>query len=123
MLAVNRVQPLAGRRTPWIFKNHRAIENIGLFLVIWRKRYPPRRHSRIELSNQLRIAFESDLHRLGHSLARQIVLRGAKATHKNHNIGAGERISYRFYQVFWTITDDRLERHRDAQLVEPLSNK
>ncbi len=121
MLAIHNVQPLPRCRSPRILQDHCAIEHICLFLVVPGYRPAQRRRPRIKLGNQLGISLETDLHRLSHSFARQVVLGWPESAHNHDDIRSRQRISYRVRQMLQPVADDRLERDVDAQLVQPLS--
>src|SRR5437868_10364359 len=116
-------QPLRGSRAVGVTQEDRSVENICLTSVIFWHRHTTFCKSFVQGGDDLGIAMQFDAERLRDAFAGEIVFRGAKSTHEDHNIGAGDCNACHSNQVVLRITDYRLEANLDSKLVEPFSQE
>ena len=109
MLSIDRVQPLPGSRAAGVFKNHRAVQHIGLAGVVVRHLRPAGGEARIECADDLRIAAQANAQRFGHRLPRQIVFRGAQSAHGDHDVGASQRNANRAGEMRQPVPNNGFE--------------
>jgi hypothetical protein len=69
------------------------------------------------------IAAQLQTQRLGDTFARQIVLGGAKASGKDHDLSAGKRGPARQQEVLGTISNNGFENYLNSKLVKTLGQE
>ena len=123
MLTVNRIQPLPGRAAAAVFENHRTVQHIRLAGVVVGHLDPPGSKARVECADDVRIAAQANTQRFRHRLPRQIVFRGAQATHRDHDVGASQGNANRVGEIDQPVANDRFEGDIHAQLQQPVGEE
>ena len=72
----------------------------------------------LESGQQGGIAAEVQREGLGHGLAGEVVLGGAKTAHDRHNVSAAQGKADGVDEVLPAVADDGLEGHGDADFIE-----
>ena len=115
---VGGVEPLAGSGAAAVLQQLGSGDAVGLLDVVFRHAHAVCGGAGVQGGHHFVIALQFDAERLGHALAREIVLGGAEASGKNNDLGAGERDAAGLQQVLAAVADNGLEDDLDAKLVE-----
>ena len=120
MPAEHRVQPLAGRASIPVFQQLRVVQQLGLPLVVGRHRHAALGEALVQCRHRGRVPVQLNPERRGNAGPGQVILRGAKSTGKDHHVRPAERNPRRIGEVLRIVSDDRLEGHRDAEVIQSL---
>ena len=103
-----------------IGQHRRAARHLRLAPVHRRHLPPAGGKAAFDAFDNRRIFVERQIEMRGHHLARQIIVGGAKPAGEDHDAMPRQGVRHVRAQFVAVVADDRLERHRDAQLVEDL---
>jgi hypothetical protein len=115
---VDGFEPLPGRAAIGIVKKRCALDQIGLLQIVFGHRNAPGCGARMEGGYLRSIAFKFHGKGFCDGFARQVIFSRTQAAHEDHNVGPGKRIADCADDVLFAVADNRLERDRNADLIE-----